>query len=109
MLKIRPKQAKKMHGKEPNQKKISIFALRLLAGLRENQYEKKDYLKLLDPKADVKVLIGPEGDFSPEEAALCVQHGYIPVSLGANRLRTETAALYAAWAPAFLKARATPC
>lgn len=73
------------------------------------EYEKKDYLKLLDPKADVKVLIGPEGDFSPEEAALCVQHGYIPVSLGANRLRTETAALYAAWAPAFLKARATPC
>ena len=71
------------------------------------EYEKKDYLKLLDPKADARVLIGPEGDFSPEEVALCVEHGYIPVSLGESRLRTETAALYAAWAPAFLKARSS--
>ena len=71
------------------------------------EYEKKDYLKLLDPKADARVLIGPEGDFSPEEVALCVEHGYIPVSLGESRLRTETAALYAAWAPAFLKGRSS--
>ena len=71
------------------------------------EYEKKDYLKLLDPKADARVLIGPEGDFSPEEVALCVNHGYIPVSLGESRLRTETAALYAAWAPTFLKARSS--
>lgn len=71
------------------------------------EYEKKDYLKLLDPKADARVLIGPEGDFSPEEVALCVEHGYIPVSLGESRLRTETAALYAAWAPTFLKARSS--
>lgn len=67
------------------------------------EYEKKDYLKLLDPKADARVLIGPEGDFSPEEVALCVEHGYIPVSLGESRLRTETAALYAAWGPAFIR------
>ena len=71
------------------------------------EYEKKDYLKLLDPKADARVLIGPEGDFSPEEVALCVNHGYIPVSLGESRLRTETAALYAAWGPTFLKARSS--
>lgn len=71
------------------------------------EYEKKDYLKLLDPKADARVLIGPEGDFSPEEVALCVEHGYIPVSLGESRLRTETAALYAAWTPTFLKARSS--
>lgn len=67
------------------------------------EYEKKDYLKLLDPKADARVLIGPEGDFSPEEVALCVEHGYIPVSLGESRLRTETAALYAAWGAAFIR------
>lgn len=71
------------------------------------EYEKKDYLKLLDPRADARILIGPEGDFSPEEVALCVNHGYIPVSLGESRLRTETAALYAAWAPAFLKGRSS--
>ena len=47
---------------------------------------------------DVTVLIGPEGDFSPEEARLAVEQGYIPVHLGASRLRTETAAVLAATA-----------
>ena len=47
---------------------------------------------------DVTILIGPEGDFSPEEARLAVEHGYIPVHLGASRLRTETAAVLAAMA-----------
>ena len=47
---------------------------------------------------DVTVLIGPEGDFSPEEARLAVEKGYIPVHLGASRLRTETAAVLAATA-----------
>lgn len=44
---------------------------------------------------EVTVLIGPEGDFSPEEAALALQHGYRPVHLGPSRLRTETAAVTA--------------
>ena len=47
---------------------------------------------------DVTILIGPEGDFSPEEARLAIDHGYIPVHLGASRLRTETAAVVAATA-----------
>ena len=47
---------------------------------------------------DVTVLIGPEGDFSPEEARLAVEKGYIPVHLGSSRLRTETAAVVAATA-----------
>ena len=47
---------------------------------------------------DVTVLIGPEGDFSPEEARLAIDHGYIPVHLGTSRLRTETAAVLAATA-----------
>jgi 16S rRNA (uracil1498-N3)-methyltransferase len=41
----------------------------------------------------VRVLIGPEGDFSEEEVALALEQGYRPVSLGDTRLRTETAAL----------------
>ena len=45
---------------------------------------------------DITVLIGPEGDFSPEEARLAVEQGYIPVHLGSSRLRTETAAVLAA-------------
>ena len=41
------------------------------------------------------VLIGPEGDFSKEEVALATEYGFIPVSLGEARLRTETAAVVA--------------
>ena len=44
----------------------------------------------------VMILIGPEGDFSPEEAQLARERGWIPVSLGDSRLRTETAAVVAA-------------
>ena len=50
---------------------------------------------------DVTVLIGPEGDFSPAEAKLALEHGYIPVHLGTSRLRTETAAVTAAEAVYF--------
>ena len=47
---------------------------------------------------DAIMLIGPEGDFSPEEAQLLVGQGFRPVSLGNARLRTETAAVVAcAW------------
>ena len=41
------------------------------------------------------VLIGPEGDFSKEEVALAKENGFVPVSLGKARLRTETAAVVA--------------
>ena len=41
------------------------------------------------------VLIGPEGDFSTEELNMALTENFVPVSLGNNRLRTETAALYA--------------
>jgi len=43
----------------------------------------------------IAILIGPEGDFSPEEAALARERGWIPVQLGPSRLRTETAAVTA--------------
>ena len=45
--------------------------------------------------ARIVVLIGPEGDFSREEAAEAIAAGFIPVHLGPSRLRTETAALTA--------------
>ncbi len=40
------------------------------------------------------ILIGPEGDFSQKEVALALQNKYEGISLGNNRLRTETAGLY---------------
>ena len=45
---------------------------------------------------EVIVLIGPEGDFSPEEVRAAIDAGFVPVSLGQSRLRTETAAVTAA-------------
>lgn len=50
----------------------------------------KDVMK---PGGEVLLLIGPEGDFSPEEVELAEASGFQAVSLGRSRLRTETAAL----------------
>lgn len=47
------------------------------------------------PEQDVLLLIGPEGDFTPEEAGLLSAAGFLPVALGQARLRTETAAIAA--------------
>ena len=66
---------------EPGERRISIEQ-----ALRESD------------AGEVTVLIGPEGDFSPEEAAAARAAGFVPVHLGASRLRTETAALTAAMA-----------
>ena len=57
--------------------------------------EKKLLKDVVVPGEDAVILIGPEGDFSPEEVAKAMACGFIPVSLGKSRLRTETAALVA--------------
>ncbi len=62
------------------------------------EIDKKDlYGELLQLNGDeeVTILIGPEGDFSIDEVHLAMSKGYVPVSLGQSRLRTETAALVA--------------
>lgn len=41
------------------------------------------------------VIIGPEGDFDPDEVEAALKAGFVPVSLGESRLRTETAATFA--------------
>lgn len=51
--------------------------------------------------SEIIVMIGPEGDFSKAEAELALESGFIPVHLGASRLRTETAAVTAAEAVYF--------
>lgn len=57
--------------------------------------EKPLLKQLYKPGENALILIGPEGDFSPEEIALATQQGFEPISLGESRLRTETAALVA--------------
>ena len=58
--------------------------------------EKTPLAKMYTKGENALVLIGPEGDFSEEEVKRAVQNGFQPVSLGENRLRTETACLAAA-------------
>lgn len=60
----------------------------------------RDVLEKFDGN-EITVMIGPEGDFSQEEAAMALKAGFIPVHLGESRLRTETAALTAAAATYF--------
>jgi 16S rRNA (uracil1498-N3)-methyltransferase len=59
--------------------------------------EKKQPLpEMLKESAETVLLIGPEGDFTQNEVNLCIENGFNAVSLGAQRLRTETAAVAAA-------------
>lgn len=48
-----------------------------------------------NPGEEVVIMIGPEGDFTPEEVSLAVENGFIPVHMGPSRLRTETAGIVA--------------
>jgi 16S rRNA (uracil1498-N3)-methyltransferase len=47
------------------------------------------------PGGKYLILIGPEGDFSSEEIEMAIAAGFVPVSLGDSRLRTETAGVVA--------------
>lgn len=56
--------------------------------------QRQSLLQAMKPAENTLVLIGPEGDFTRDEVSLCLEQGFRPVSLGASRLRTETAGLY---------------
>ncbi len=71
-----------------------------------NEGDRKNIIDILTesnrtPGKAFLILIGPEGDFSPEEVKLAIAHGFIPATLGESRLRTETAALAAVTAVYF--------
>ena len=51
--------------------------------------------KAYETNSNVLILIGPEGDYSKPEVDLAMKSGFIPVSLGESRLRTETAGIVA--------------
>ncbi len=73
--------------------KLEFDGLKCIAHCEEN--EKISFKNSIKPNQNTMILIGPEGDFSSKEIALALKNNFIPVSLGANRLRTETAALVA--------------
>lgn len=77
------------------------MTLKLICYCFEGETERRsieDVLAEVPEGANITIMIGPEGDFSPEEARLAVENGFIPVHLGPSRLRTETAAVTAATA-----------
>lgn len=80
--------------------KTSQADVKLIAHCEKN--EKKNIKDYVVPGKSYCVLIGPEGDFTAEEIRLALDAGYVPVSLGDTRLRTETAGLYACAALAVL-------
>ncbi len=57
--------------------------------------EKMEFKRRAVADRDIVILIGPEGDFTKTEISEAKSKGYVPVSLGMNRLRTETAAIVA--------------
>lgn len=91
--------------------KASLPEISPLTPIRDFLHEKSDDMKFMGycnkdypllslaheypGKCDVRLLIGPEGDFSPDEVKVAVDAGYLPVSFGSSRLRTETACIVA--------------
>ena len=63
-----------------------------------NENLERIHLKDVDSQENITFLIGPEGDFSDKEIQILVEKGIKAVSLGSQRLRTETAGIFvAAW------------
>lgn len=58
--------------------------------------DQKQQLSSLITHHSSLVLIGPEGDFTPNEIEAALQQNFVPVALGETRLRTETAGMVAA-------------
>ena len=75
------------------------FDLALVASLQPGAVHPRQHLDAFEAKAgarprDVAVWIGPEGDFTLPELAAITQAGALPISLGPQVLRSETAAVY---------------
>ena len=68
-------------------------AARFIAHCHEG--EKMELKRRIVPDSSLLIMIGPEGDFSKTEVSTALSKGFLPVSLGKTRLRTETAAIVA--------------
>lgn len=61
----------------------------------ESDSDKIELKNEIGTKKNIVILVGPEGDFTPEEISFAKEKNFTPVSLGESRLRTETAGIVA--------------
>ncbi len=69
---------------------------KFIAHCDDNAADRRYLASEIGKNENILILIGPEGDFSPEEINFALENGFEPVTLGPQRLRTETAAVTAA-------------
>jgi 16S rRNA (uracil1498-N3)-methyltransferase len=74
-------------------KSLDPQGVHLFPTLQNSSKHVSEALLAADRQKTVTVFIGPEGDFTPDEAELAVKSGCVPVSLGDTVLKTETAAI----------------
>ncbi len=86
-----------LHDMTPFEKVVSqpFEGQKFIAHCGEPVSVKSHLADLITPHSSAMILIGPEGDFSPAEVARAVECGFIEISLGTQRLRSETAAVAA--------------
>ncbi|MCW1884377.1 16S rRNA (uracil(1498)-N(3))-methyltransferase [Luteolibacter flavescens] len=68
--------------------------LRVIASLFPGARPLREVLRSVESPEDVILLVGPEGDFTPEEGKSAIEGGFQPASLGEIILRAETAAFF---------------
>lgn len=73
----------------------TVAPVRLIAHCAATGQPKAYLPRAIEKGAPAVILIGPEGDFSPEEINFALENRFTAVTLGDQRLRTETAAVAA--------------
>ncbi len=85
-------------------RRIGLFDLTLIATLTVSGTSLQEAFQKKPDAQSLLFLIGPEGDFTPQETQEAVREGAVPVSLGSLVLRAETAGLFALSAASFFYA-----
>lgn len=73
--------------------RYAAAAVKIICWEHEKSRGIRQVLEAGDDRYPVAVLVGPESGFTEDEVAVAEAHGFVPVSLGPRRLRTETAAV----------------
>ncbi len=70
------------------------FSTAIIASLDAEAVSFKSIFAKTPDSGDIALLVGPEGDFSPQEYHLAYENGFQPVSFGNIIMRVETASIY---------------